>query len=159
MNLSLDTYRKTSSHQTSENIGRSSIVVGDAGSIPIGLAAIATILVIGLLAITIVGLPLAIIVLFQHDIRRALARVGRFGLFFSAEQEESAMVEEVLGGNRNWLWLLGTRRIGKTSMLNCVSGRYHPQQGNILFKGEPITQLKPNQRWASNRFWRCAARI
>ncbi len=29
----------------------------------------------------------------------------------------SAMVEEVLGGNRNWLWLLGTRRIGKTSML------------------------------------------
>ena len=31
MNLSLDTYRKSSSHQTSENIGRSSIVVGDAG--------------------------------------------------------------------------------------------------------------------------------
>jgi hypothetical protein len=29
----------------------------------------------------------------------------------------SKMVEEVLGGNRNWLWLLGTRRIGKTSML------------------------------------------
>jgi DNA-binding winged helix-turn-helix (wHTH) protein len=29
----------------------------------------------------------------------------------------SAMVDEVLGGNRNWLWLLGTRRIGKTSML------------------------------------------
>lgn len=29
----------------------------------------------------------------------------------------SAMVEEVLSGNRNWLWLLGTRRIGKTSML------------------------------------------
>jgi len=29
----------------------------------------------------------------------------------------SRMVEEVLSGNRNWLWLLGTRRIGKTSML------------------------------------------
>jgi DNA-binding winged helix-turn-helix (wHTH) protein len=26
-------------------------------------------------------------------------------------------VDEVLTGNRNWLWLLGTRRIGKTSML------------------------------------------
>lgn len=31
MKLSLDTYRKVSSHQSSESIGRSSIVVGDAG--------------------------------------------------------------------------------------------------------------------------------
>jgi len=29
----------------------------------------------------------------------------------------TAVIDEVLGGNRNWLWLLGTRRIGKTSML------------------------------------------
>jgi len=29
----------------------------------------------------------------------------------------SAIIDEVLGGNRNWLWLLGTRRIGKTSVL------------------------------------------
>jgi DNA-binding winged helix-turn-helix (wHTH) protein len=29
----------------------------------------------------------------------------------------SAVIDEVLGGNRNWLWLLGTRRIGKTSVL------------------------------------------
>ena len=29
----------------------------------------------------------------------------------------AAVIEEVLGGNRNWLWLLGTRRIGKTSLL------------------------------------------
>jgi len=29
----------------------------------------------------------------------------------------AAVIEEVLRGNRNWLWLLGTRRIGKTSML------------------------------------------
>ena len=29
----------------------------------------------------------------------------------------AAIIEEVLGGNRNWLWLLGTRRIGKTSVL------------------------------------------
>jgi DNA-binding winged helix-turn-helix (wHTH) protein len=27
------------------------------------------------------------------------------------------VIDEVLGGNRNWLWLLGTRRIGKTSVL------------------------------------------
>ena len=29
----------------------------------------------------------------------------------------SAILDEVLCGNRNWLWLLGTRRIGKTSVL------------------------------------------
>ena len=28
-----------------------------------------------------------------------------------------SIIDEVLGGNRNWLWLLGTRRIGKTSEL------------------------------------------
>jgi len=27
------------------------------------------------------------------------------------------VIEEVLTGNRNWLWLLGTRRVGKTSIL------------------------------------------
>jgi DNA-binding winged helix-turn-helix (wHTH) protein/DNA-binding transcriptional ArsR family regulator len=29
----------------------------------------------------------------------------------------TSILEEVLRGNRNWLWLLGTRRIGKTSVL------------------------------------------
>jgi DNA-binding winged helix-turn-helix (wHTH) protein len=29
----------------------------------------------------------------------------------------AAVIDEVLRGNRNWLWLLGTRRIGKTSVL------------------------------------------
>jgi DNA-binding winged helix-turn-helix (wHTH) protein len=29
----------------------------------------------------------------------------------------TAVIEEVLRGNRNWLWLLGTRRVGKTSVL------------------------------------------
>jgi DNA-binding winged helix-turn-helix (wHTH) protein len=29
----------------------------------------------------------------------------------------AAIIDEILRGNRNWLWLLGTRRIGKTSVL------------------------------------------
>jgi len=37
----------------------------------------------------------------------------RGGNFYGRE----AIINEVLGGNRNWLWLLGTRRIGKTSVL------------------------------------------
>ena len=31
-----------------------------------------------------------------------------------------ALVEEILDGHRNWLWLLGTRRIGKTSLLKQI---------------------------------------
>ncbi len=28
-----------------------------------------------------------------------------------------SLIEEILGGHRNWIWLLGTRRVGKTSVL------------------------------------------
>jgi uncharacterized protein (TIGR00159 family) len=56
---------------------------------------------------------LIIVVLFQHDIRRALARVGRFGLFLSPEQEESAMVEEVVRAAQ----ALANRRIGALIVL------------------------------------------
>ena len=51
---------------------------------------------------------LIIVVLFQHDIRRALARVGRFGFFLTPEQGESAMVEEVVRAAQ----VLAQRRIG-----------------------------------------------
>ena len=42
--------------------------------------------------------------------------------------------------------IIGPNGAGKTSMLNCISGRYHPQVGEIRFRGEEITRLKPNQR-------------
>lgn len=51
---------------------------------------------------------LIIVVLFQHDIRRALARVGRFGFFLTPEHEESAMVEEVVRAAQ----ILAQRRVG-----------------------------------------------
>jgi len=51
---------------------------------------------------------LIIVVLFQHDIRRALARVGRFGFFLTPEHEESAMVEEIVRAAQT----LAQRRVG-----------------------------------------------
>ena len=42
--------------------------------------------------------------------------------------------------------IIGPNGAGKTSMLNCISGRYHPQVGEIHFRGGEITNLKPNQR-------------
>ena len=44
--------------------------------------------------------------------------------------------------------IIGPNGAGKTSMLNCVSGRYQPNQGSILFKGQEITGLRPNDRCA-----------
>ena len=31
-----------------------------------------------------------------------------------------SLIEEILDGHRNWLWLLGTRRLDKTSLLKLV---------------------------------------
>lgn len=42
--------------------------------------------------------------------------------------------------------LIGPNGAGKTSMLNCISGLYKPSDGEILFKGPPITRLKPHRR-------------
>jgi len=42
--------------------------------------------------------------------------------------------------------IIGPNGAGKTVMMNCVNGLYHPQQGNIYFKGQRINHLKPHQR-------------
>src|SRR5262249_47447565 len=37
----------------------------------------------------------------------------------------------------------GRNRAGKTTLLNVISGFYHPQQGHTVFQGRDRTQLKP----------------
>ncbi len=39
--------------------------------------------------------------------------------------------------------IIGPNGAGKTSMLNCINGFYHPQEGEITFKGEVRKQMKP----------------
>ncbi len=45
--------------------------------------------------------------------------------------------------------VIGPNGAGKTSLLNCISGLYHPQDGRILFYNQgsehELTQLKPHQ--------------
>ena len=43
--------------------------------------------------------------------------------------------------------LIGPNGAGKTSLLNCISGFYHPQEGEIIFKGQNISRLNPVQRF------------
>jgi branched-chain amino acid transport system ATP-binding protein len=42
------------------------------------------------------------------------------------------------------LGLIGPNGAGKTCILNCINGIYHPYEGQIYFKGEEITKLKPH---------------
>ncbi len=41
--------------------------------------------------------------------------------------------------------LVGANGAGKTSILRSVSGIIRPQRGDILFSGEPLTKLKPQE--------------
>ena len=41
--------------------------------------------------------------------------------------------------------VIGPNGAGKTSLLNCITGYYHPQKGQILFNGEDITGQHPHK--------------
>jgi branched-chain amino acid transport system ATP-binding protein len=40
--------------------------------------------------------------------------------------------------------IIGPNGAGKTSLFNCINQVYQPQEGEILWKGEPLMDLKPN---------------
>ena len=42
--------------------------------------------------------------------------------------------------------VIGPNGAGKTVMMNCINGLYHPNKGNISFKGKNIKRLKPYER-------------
>jgi branched-chain amino acid transport system ATP-binding protein len=44
------------------------------------------------------------------------------------------------------LGIIGPNGAGKTSLINCISGFYHPQRGEIFFEGQDITKLNPVTR-------------
>ena len=41
--------------------------------------------------------------------------------------------------------IIGPNGAGKTSMLNCISGFYHPTKGNIFYKEKELTHASPHQ--------------
>jgi branched-chain amino acid transport system ATP-binding protein len=41
--------------------------------------------------------------------------------------------------------IIGPNGAGKTSMLNCISGFYHPTKGKILYKDKDLTHASPHQ--------------
>ena len=41
--------------------------------------------------------------------------------------------------------IIGPNGAGKTSLLNCISGFYHPSSGKIDYGGNSLTRLSPHQ--------------
>jgi branched-chain amino acid transport system ATP-binding protein len=41
--------------------------------------------------------------------------------------------------------VIGPNGAGKTSLMNCITGYYHPQKGEIIFNGEQIAGLHPHE--------------
>ena len=41
--------------------------------------------------------------------------------------------------------IIGPNEAGKTSIFNCISGVYHPQEGSIAFEGVDLLGMKPNK--------------
>ena len=41
--------------------------------------------------------------------------------------------------------IIGPNGAGKSSMLNVINGFYHPQEGEVLYKGEVRKPMKPYQ--------------
>ncbi len=74
----------------------------------------------------------------RHD---PLLRVEAITVRFGAVQALSEVSVDVHRGEI--VAIIGPNGAGKTSLLNAISGFYHPQEGRILFEGKDRTQLKP----------------
>ena len=79
----------------------------------------------------------------QPDNRRAELTVEALSLHFGGLVALQNINLNVKTGEL--LAIIGPNGAGKTSLLNCMTGYYHPQQGRITFNGEAITGLHPHK--------------
>jgi branched-chain amino acid transport system ATP-binding protein len=81
-----------------------------------------------------------------HDTNRgngAVMRIDDVSLSFGGV---NALSNVSLDVNANEiLAIIGPNGAGKTALLNCVSGFYKPQSGEIYFHGKKITRQRPDK--------------
>jgi branched-chain amino acid transport system ATP-binding protein len=79
----------------------------------------------------------------QPDSRRAELKVK--GLFLSFGGLTALQNINLTIKTGELLAVIGPNGAGKTSLLNCMTGYYHPQRGQIIFNGEEVTGLHPHE--------------
>lgn len=77
----------------------------------------------------------------QPDDRQAELEVKQMGLSFGGVTALHQVDLAVHTGEL--VSIIGPNGAGKTSLLNCITGYYHPQKGQVLFNGEKVTGLPP----------------
>lgn len=79
----------------------------------------------------------------QPEDRRAELEVKKITLSFGGVMALHDVDLTVHTGE--FISIIGPNGAGKTSLLNCITGYYHPQKGEIFFNGEEITGLSPHE--------------
>ncbi|MBM3491582.1 MAG: ABC transporter ATP-binding protein [Alphaproteobacteria bacterium] len=79
----------------------------------------------------------------RRQFGEVILSVENIGLSFGAVQALSGVSLEVRKGQI--FSIIGPNGAGKTSLLNCINGVYHPQQGQISFKGQMRARMEPHQ--------------
>jgi branched-chain amino acid transport system ATP-binding protein len=74
---------------------------------------------------------------------RVKLRIDQLSLSFGGV---TALIEVSLDIKDNEiLAIIGPNGAGKTALLNCINGFYKPQQGEIYYKGQKITRMRPDR--------------
>ncbi len=73
----------------------------------------------------------------------SMLEISKMSMFFGGLAALNSVNFEVRQGEI--LALIGPNGAGKTTLFNCVNGFYTPSEGQVLFKGSPITGLAPHK--------------
>jgi branched-chain amino acid transport system ATP-binding protein len=76
----------------------------------------------------------------QERLLRIEALTKTFGGFVALEN----INVDIAKGER--FGLIGPNGSGKTTLVNCISGALRPNKGSVVFAGDDVTLLPPNQR-------------
>jgi branched-chain amino acid transport system ATP-binding protein len=79
----------------------------------------------------------------QPDVCRAELEVRKVTLNFGGVMALHEVDLTVHTGE--FVSVIGPNGAGKTSLMNCITGYYHPQKGQILFNGEEIAGHHPHE--------------
>ena len=78
-----------------------------------------------------------------EETQRSVIRIEDLSLSFGGLQALSNVSVDIR--ENEILAIIGPNGAGKTSLLNCISGFYKPQRGEIYFEGKPIARIRPDR--------------
>jgi branched-chain amino acid transport system ATP-binding protein len=75
--------------------------------------------------------------------REVKLQIDRLSLSFGGVNALSEVSMDI--GHDEVVAVIGPNGAGKTALLNCISGFYKPQMGDILYEGAKITRMRPDK--------------